>query len=74
MNPEELIRFIAVAIVDFPAKVKVNAVEGIQRTVIEFEVAKQDTGQIIGKKGRTAEALRPFLHSIASKTNGIFLT
>ena len=69
MNPQELIRLIALALVDKPDEVNVNVIEGSQRTVIELEVAKEDVGKIIGKKGRTADAIRTILYSVSGKFN-----
>jgi predicted RNA-binding protein YlqC (UPF0109 family) len=73
MNPEELIYKIAVALVDQPDEVKVNRIEGTQTTVIELEVAKEDTGKIIGKKGQNANAIRTILSAVSAKTRHPFM-
>lgn len=72
MNPQELIRSIAMTLVDQPGAVKVNVIEGVQRTVIELEVAKDDTGKIIGKKGRIADAIRTILQAVSAKSRRHF--
>jgi predicted RNA-binding protein YlqC (UPF0109 family) len=58
---------IAQSLVDKPEEVSVNEVEGNQTTVIELKVAKEDLGKIIGKQGRTAQAIRTILSSVSAK-------
>lgn len=64
---KELISFIAQALVDFPNEVTVSEVEGNQTTVLELKVAKEDLGKVIGKQGRTAQAMRTILSAVSSK-------
>jgi predicted RNA-binding protein YlqC (UPF0109 family) len=42
-------------------------VEGKQSTVLEIKVAKEDIGKIIGKQGRTAQAIRTILSAASAK-------
>lgn len=63
----KLIELIAQALVDNPDEVKVNAIEGDQTSVIELSVAKGDLGKIIGKHGRTAQAIRTILSAASAK-------
>ena len=65
---KDLISYIARALVDFPDEVEVNAVEGKHTTVLELGVAKQDMGKIIGRQGRTAQAIRTILSAASGKT------
>jgi predicted RNA-binding protein YlqC (UPF0109 family) len=65
---KDLISYIARALVDFPNEVEVNAVEGKHTTVLELRVAKQDMGKIIGRQGRTAQAIRTILSAASGKT------
>ena len=65
---KELIQYIATALVDAPEKVSVLEVEGSQSSVLELTVAKEDIGKIIGKQGRTAQALRTILSATSGKT------
>ena len=58
---KELISFIAQSLVDHPDAVSVSEVEGNQTTVLELKVAKEDLGKVIGKQGRTAQAMRTIL-------------
>lgn len=64
---KELITMIAKALVDLPDKVEVEEVVGEQTTVVELKVAKEDLGKVIGKQGRTAQAMRTILNAAATK-------
>jgi predicted RNA-binding protein YlqC (UPF0109 family) len=63
----ELISYIAQALVDHPEEVRVTEVEGNQTSVLELKVAKEDLGKVIGKKGRTARAMRTILSAASAK-------
>ena len=65
---KDLISYIAQALVDFPDKVEVSVVEGKHTTVLELRVAKEDMGKIIGRQGRTAQAIRTILSAASGKT------
>ena len=65
---KDLIKYIAQALVDDPEAVEVSEVEGEQTSVIELKVAKDDMGKIIGKQGRTAQAIRTILSAASGKT------
>jgi predicted RNA-binding protein YlqC (UPF0109 family) len=64
---KELITLIARSLVDRPEQVRVSEVEGNQTTVLELTVAKEDLGKVIGKQGRTAQAMRTILGAVSSK-------
>lgn len=64
---KDLIGYIAQALVDHPEQVNVTEVEGDQTTVLELKVAKEDIGKVIGKKGRTARAMRTILNAASAK-------
>jgi predicted RNA-binding protein YlqC (UPF0109 family) len=64
---KELVTYIAQSLVDQPEAVSVAEVEGNQTTVLELTVAKDDLGKVIGKKGRTAQAIRTILSAVSSK-------
>ena len=64
---KDLIKYIAQAIVDNPEQVKVKEVEGRHTSVLELKVAKEDMGKVIGKKGRTAQAMREILSAASGK-------
>ena len=66
---EQLIR----ALVDFPDQVRVSTVSGRQAVILEVAVHPEDVRRIIGKKGRTAEALREILVNLGSKEGRRYL-
>ena len=70
---EEFISLIAKSLVDRPEAVHVNTVRGSQISVLELSVAKEDLGKIIGKKGRTAGAMRTLLNALAAKSKKPFV-
>lgn len=63
----ELVETIARALVDSPAEVIVREVSGTEVTVFELRVAKEDLGKVIGRQGRTADAMRKILSAIGMK-------
>ena len=64
---KELIERIAKLLVDHPDLVKVSEVVGNRTSVIELSVAKEDMGKIIGKQGKTANAIRTILNAASMK-------
>lgn len=64
---KDLIKSIAQALVDHPEQVSVNEIEGSQTSVLELKVAKDDLGKVIGKQGRTAQAIRTVLSAASAK-------
>ena len=64
---KELIKYISQSLVDNPDKVEVTEVTGGQTSVMELRVAKEDLGKVIGKQGRTAQAIRTILSATSAK-------
>lgn len=64
---KELIQNIAKDLVDHPEKVSVNEIEGNHTFVLELNVAKEDIGKVIGKNGKTAQAMRTILNAASGK-------
>lgn len=65
---DELITYLARAIVDSPDDVKVEKIEDGDTDTYEVSVAQPDLGKVIGKHGRTARALRAVVKGAAAKT------
>jgi predicted RNA-binding protein YlqC (UPF0109 family) len=65
---KELVLLIARALVDEPDQVKVNVIESTNSLVLELSVSKKVIGKIIGKQGRTADALRIVMTAVGAKT------
>ncbi len=66
---KELIEIMARAIVDEPDLVSVTEVGGMHTSILALKVYKTDIGKVIGKQGRTAEALRTILSAVSAKLN-----
>ena len=64
---KDLICDIVKALVDQPEQVTVNEVEGGHTVVLELKVDKSDMGKVIGKQGRTAQAIRTILSAASGK-------
>ena len=64
---KDLISTIARAIVDNPEQVSDTEIEGAHTSILELKVAKSDMGKVIGKKGRTAGAIRTILSGVSGK-------
>ena len=63
----ELVEYIVKAIVDSPDEVDVRQVAGDNVVVIEVRVAPDDVGQVIGRYGRIANAMRAIVKAAAVK-------
>ncbi len=66
---KDLIACIAKALVDKPEEVEVTETEGQQTSVIKLKVAREDIGKVIGRQGRTAQAIRTILSAASAKIN-----
>ena len=65
---KDLVEYIAKSLVDDPAQVSVNVVEGEKSTILELRVAEDDIGKVIGKHGRIAKAIRTVLMAATAKS------
>ena len=63
----DLIGFIAQQLVDNPDDVTVSRIESNNTAVYELKVAKEDVGKVIGRSGRTAQAMRTLLSAVSAK-------
>lgn len=63
----DLIEFIARSLVDAPDAVEVQEFGDTEASIIKLKVSKDDLGKVIGKKGRTAKAMRTILSAAAQK-------
>jgi predicted RNA-binding protein YlqC (UPF0109 family) len=65
---QELLEYLAKALVDDPDAVRVESFdEDDGSVVLELSVGDEDYGQVIGRGGRTANALRTVLKAAAVK-------
>jgi predicted RNA-binding protein YlqC (UPF0109 family) len=66
----ELLEYLARALVDEPDRVRVEAFDEDDGTIVlELSVGDDDYGQVIGRGGRTAQALRTVVKAAAVKDN-----
>jgi predicted RNA-binding protein YlqC (UPF0109 family) len=67
---KELLEYLARALVDDPGAVEVEQFEEEDGTVVlELSVGDDDYGKVIGRGGRTAQALRTMVKAAAVKEN-----
>jgi hypothetical protein len=65
---KDLITEIVKALVDQPEEVSVNEMGAGDTIIMEVRVAKTDIGKVIGKQGRTVQAIRTVLRAAAGKS------
>jgi predicted RNA-binding protein YlqC (UPF0109 family) len=64
---EELLAEIAKTLVDHPEEVQVRAIRGQLVSILELRVHPEDLGKVIGRQGRTADALRTIISAAGWK-------
>ena len=65
---EQVLSYLAKSLVDRPDDVSVTAVEeGEGDIVLELRVHPEDMGKVIGKRGRTAKAIRTMVKAAATR-------
>lgn len=67
MEIKDLVEAIVKAMVDHPEQVVCREVLGTHSSVLELEVAKEDIGKVIGRKGIHADAIRRIVHAAGGK-------
>jgi predicted RNA-binding protein YlqC (UPF0109 family) len=63
----EFIEYIAKQLVDTPSAVSVTEEEKEGKVIFKLKVGEADVGKIIGRKGRSAQAMRVLLSAVAAK-------
>jgi len=69
VRADALLRYVAEHLVDHPEDVSVTPVEEERSTVLELRVHPDDLGKVIGRRGRTARALRTLVRAAAEGDN-----
>jgi predicted RNA-binding protein YlqC (UPF0109 family) len=64
---KDLVEYMAKSIVEDPSQVEVREFEGEKTVNLELSVAPEDMGRVIGRKGRTANAMRALLRVTATR-------
>jgi len=63
---DELLEFLAKSLVDDQGAVSVTRAEEGDALVLELRVGEEDTGQVIGRRGRTITALRTVMRAVGA--------
>jgi predicted RNA-binding protein YlqC (UPF0109 family) len=63
----DVLEYIAKSLVDHPDEVSITEVEEDDEVVLELRVHPEDMGKIIGKRGRTAKAIRTMVKAAATR-------
>ena len=64
---KDLVQTIIEALVDNPAEVRINELDGTGVRVLEVFVGPGDVGKVIGRQGRTADAIRAVVQAASGK-------
>jgi predicted RNA-binding protein YlqC (UPF0109 family) len=64
---KDLIKRIVKSLVDNQEQVKISQVDGDHTLILQVSVAKVDIGKVIGKQGRTAQAIRDILRAASGR-------
>jgi len=64
---KDFLEFIAKHLVDNPGQVRIVLEEKEHKAIFTLSVAEPDVGKVIGRKGRTAQAMRILLAAVAAK-------
>jgi hypothetical protein len=65
----ELVEYIVKSLVDKPEAISVNETQGETVTIIEIRTAPEDSGKVIGREGRIANAIRTIVKAASAKQN-----
>jgi len=64
---KDFLEYIARHLVDHPDAVNIQFEEKEDKVIFKLNVGEDDVGKVIGKKGRTAQAMRTLLGAVAAK-------
>jgi predicted RNA-binding protein YlqC (UPF0109 family) len=73
MSVRELLETLAASVVEAPEKVSVVESEEGSNIVLELSVGDDDYGRVIGREGRTAQALRTVVKAAAPEGRKVFV-
>lgn len=66
---KKLVEYLVTSLVDAPGEVKVEEKIADQNVVYAIHVPRSDLGKVIGKKGRTAKAMRILVSAFGAQQN-----
>lgn len=64
---KNLVEFMIKSLVDTPDQVDVDVVEDGKANIFNIKVADSDRGKVIGRSGKTADAMRTILKAASAK-------
>jgi len=64
---KDFLEFVAKHLVDHPDLVALDQEERDSKIIFKLKVGNEDVGKVIGRKGRTAQAMRVLLAAVAAK-------
>ena len=64
---KDLVEYIVKALADEPDKVNLSEIEGESSIMLELRVASDDMGRMIGREGRTINAMRSLSRVLGAK-------
>ena len=62
-----LLEYLARQLVDCPDQVEVRELQGERSTILELRVAPEDMGKVIGRQGKTAQAIRTLVTAAGTR-------
>lgn len=65
---KDLVHNIVEVLADHPDQIEIDEVKGDLTSVIELLVNREDIGKVIGRQGRTAQAIRTILNAASAKS------
>ena len=66
MRAKAVLAYVVGELVDHPDDVRIEETEDEREVVLELTVHPEDLGKVIGKRGRTAKALRTLVRAAGS--------
>ena len=64
----ELVKYIAMSLVDHPDKVDVREIDTDDGITVELRVDESDMGKVIGKQGRIAKSIRTIVKAASARS------
>jgi uncharacterized protein len=64
---ERVLDYLARTLVDEPDSVEISTSQWRQRTSLNLSVAPNDMGKVIGRRGRTAQAIRTIVRAAGAR-------
>ena len=65
----DLVEYLVESLVDNPDEISIDVVDGDDSTTIEVHVATEDTGKIIGRRGRVIKSIRALARACGARDN-----